>query len=353
MINRLKLKHWLAALRCRWRRPSTTETTDRGAPRGADGVEDPRATRMTESMAELLLGDLLRERRAERRWKWFRRWTVSAAGLVLFAIYLAFQFQQLGWRVVPQNDLLGIVRIEGSIGRDGDASADRVIAAMQRAFKRANVVSVALAIDSPGGQPAEALRIAEAVTQLRAQHGKPVTAIIGNTGASAAYLIALRADRIVASPYSLVGSIGTIVQGWDVHRLLARHEVSQRVFASGEHKNMLNPFTSMSEASARKTQGLVDDLALLFETEVRTRRAGKIPAPARIATGEVWTGPAALGLGLIDELGTLESVAKAAQLEKTFDFGPRPNQGWFPAPRAMAEWWSEFASTLAQPVHLR
>lgn len=304
-------------------------------------------------MAELLLGDLLRERRAERRWKWFRRWTVSAAGVVLFAVYLTFQLQQLGWRVVPQNDLLGVVRIEGAIGRDSDASADRVIAAMQRAFKRANVVSVALVIDSPGGQPAEALRIAEAVTQLRAQHGKPVTAVIGNTGASAAYLIALRADRIVATPYSLVGSIGTIIQGWDVHRFLARQEIGQRVFASGEHKNMLNPFTSMSEASALKAQGLVDDLARLFETEVRTHRAGKVPSPARIATGEVWTGPAALGLGLIDELGTLESVARSANVEKTFDFGPRPNQGWFPAPRAVADWWTELAALLSQPALLR
>lgn len=301
---------------------------------------------MQQSMAELLLGDLLKERRAERRWKWFRRLSVSALGLVLFAMYLVFQAQQLGLRIMPQTEVVGIVRIHGAISSESDASANKVVPALKKAFEKTNVQSIILTIDSPGGQPAEAERIGEAITALKAKHNKPITAVITNTGASAAYMIALRTDKIVAGHYSLVGSIGAILQGWDVHRLMEKNAIGQRVYASGEHKNMLNPFTPMSDASNDRAQGLVDALGGRFVDEVRKYRAGKLPSPLKIGTGEVWTGSVALSQGLIDEIGTIESVMATATTEKTFDFGPRGDPGFFPLPRTVASWLHELQSSL-------
>jgi protease-4 len=248
---------------------------------------------------------------------------------------------------MPQSEVVGIVRIHGAISSESDASANKVVPALKKAFEKANVQSIILSIDSPGGQPAEAERIGEAIASLKAKHKKPITAVIANTGASAAYLIALRADKIVAGHYSLVGSIGAILQGWDVHRFMEKHSIGQRVYASGEHKNMLNPFTPMTDESNARAQGLVDALGGRFVDEVRKYRHGKLPSPLKIGTGEVWTGSLALSYGLIDEIGTIESVMATASTEKAFDFGPRGDPGFFPLPRTVATWLHELQSSLS------
>lgn len=65
-------------------------------------------------------------------------------------------------------------------------------------------------------------------------------------------MLALHADKIVAGRYSLVGSIGAVVTGWDFHKLAEKSDVNQRIYASGVHKNMLNPFVAMSKESEVK-----------------------------------------------------------------------------------------------------
>ena len=298
----------------------------------AEAAATPRSSgqQLRDDVANLLLSDLLRERRSERRWKWFRRIAISGAGLLLFDLNVTLQAQQFGLRLIPRNELIGVVHLRGAISAQSEAAATKVIGALRKAFERDNVRAVVLAIDSPGGQPAEAERIAEAITALKAKHPKPITAVIDNTGASAAYLVALRADRIVAGHYSLVGSVGAIIQGWDAHRWLERNDVRQRIFASGEHKNMLNPYTDMSADSARKAQAIVDALGSRFVGDVRLFRHDKLKLGAQLGTGEVWTGDDALRFGLIDQIGTFDSIVAEHGTLRTFDFGPNPDSGLFP-----------------------
>lgn len=285
-------------------------------------------------MAHHPLLDLLKERRGERRWKWVRRLAFSGMALAGSALYLATALGGLGYRAdfLPgPPDRAGVVRIEGPIMAGALASADKVVPALERAFARDGVKAVVLAIDSPGGQPGEGEAIMDALDRLKAKTHKPVWAVIGNTGASAAYMIALRADHIVAGRYSLVGSIGAKLEGWGLHRMLGKLEVDHHMFASGGLKDMLDPYAPLTPEAAAKAQALVDRLGAAFKHDLERGRAGKLKPGVDYATGEAWTGEEALRLGLIDEVGTLHTLVKERLALEPSEFGPaNPAGGLLP-----------------------
>jgi protease-4 len=289
------------------------------------GAPQPQA--LTEAMAEALIADLLRERRTERRWKWIFRMVFIGGSVVLSLLYFFLWAPQFGWRIGPIGDVVGVVRIDGEISQGSPASAARVVPALKKAFESPHVKAVVLAIDSPGGSPGEAERIYRAMEGLKAEHRKPVIAVVGNVGASAAYLIALHADRIYAGQYSLVGSVGAVLAGWDLHRAAERLDVSQRLYASGPLKAMLSPFQPVTEAADTKARALIREIGEVFVGEVKSLRGEKLSSAADVATGEIWLGPDAKRLGLIDEIGTLEEVIRGGWNLNWYDFGPRRPAG--------------------------
>lgn len=261
-----------------------------------------------------------RERKSERRWSIGIKALLVLAPIAAGAVFLAnasrFSFG-------PFRDVVGVVRIQGEIAQGTLASADKVIPALEDAFSSVHVKHVVLSIDSPGGAPAEAERITRAITVLKLKHPKPVTAIIGNMGASAAYMTAMHADRIVAGKYSLVGSIGAIIAPWQLDQAIAQFHVSQRVYASGKLKAFLNPFTPVSEESDVKAQQLVSHVGEMFVRELVAQRGPRLKAGIDYGTGEVWSGEEARSLGLVDEIGSLESLVRSAPDLKPFHFGPQ------------------------------
>lgn len=194
-------------------------------------------------LADHILMDLLNERRVERRWRWAKRIIFSMIGAGLFSVYLAFYVSSLGFKLMPNTEVVAVVNVSGVIGAENLASSEELLPVLEKAFQSTKVKAVALNIDSPGGQPFEAERIGQTIDRLKSATGKPIYAFIGNTGASAAYMLALHADKIVAGRYSLVGSIGAVITGWDFHKLAERLDVTQRVYASGVLKTMLNPYS--------------------------------------------------------------------------------------------------------------
>lgn len=290
-------------------------------------MTSPAVSDLTQAMAEALVADLLRERRFERRWKWVTRTILIGGSLALSLLYFFVWAPQFGWRVGPIGDVVGVVRIDGEIAQASFASADRVVPALRRAFELPRVKAVVLAIDSPGGSPGEAERIYRAMESLRAEHGKPVVAVISNVGASAAYLIALHCDKIYAGRYSLVGSIGAVLAGWDLHRAAERLEVSQRLYSSGPLKAMLSPFHPATPEADAKAKVLVGDLGQAFVGEVRKHRGTRVSDGTDISTGEVWLGSEAHALGLVDQIGTLEEVIRNDWRLNWYDFGPRRGVG--------------------------
>jgi protease IV len=263
------------------------------------------------------------ERKSERRWRMLFQALVFGFPVVLGALYFLFFLSSAGFRWGPFGDVVGVVRIEGPIAANERASAETIVPLLEKAFANPNVKAVVLSIDSPGGAPVEAERIYAAIGTLKSKHPKPVVAVINNIGASAAFLIALHADKIVAGKYSLVGSIGAMMAPWQLDRAIAKFDVTQRVYASGKLKSFLNPFTPVSPDVDLKAQKLVDQLGTFFFDEVKATRGTRLKQGVDVATGEVWPGPEAKELGLVDSVSTLDDYVAATWGMRTYDFGPR------------------------------
>ena len=306
---------------------------------------------MTESeirhaVSDELVRDVLRERRSERRWRLIKRGMMVAAGVVFFALYLFGYAKQMGWKMIPNNEITAVIHIDGEISAGATASAEKVVPLLRKAFEAKNVKAVVLSIDSPGGAPVEAERIYQSIKVFRKKHPKPVVAVINNVGASAAYMVALHTDKIYAANYSLVGSVGAVLTGWDFHKALETLQISQRVYASGNLKSMLNPYMPMTPEADRKAQEMVQKMGERFKAEVQAARGTKLQSGVDYTTGEVWDGVQAREIGLIDEIGTLDTVASSWN-RAVHDFGPRaPGAGWLSGMATAFEWLARFQNGL-------
>lgn len=251
--------------------------------------------------------------KSDRRWTILKRTAFGFAFLLGITITLTNFINSYGrWPVF--GEYAAVVNIKGVMEDGGSASADKIIPSLKVAFEDEKAKAVFLQIDSPGGSPLEAERIYTVMDYLKSIHKKPVIAVINNTGASAAYLVAIHADKIVAGKYSLVGSIGMIISTYNISGLAEKFHVEKYSFASGPLKSFLDPLSPASPAVREKAQQMVQTGADLFIEEVKLRRAGKLKAGYDFFTGETWLGSEALRLGLIDEIGTLEEVARSYNL---------------------------------------
>lgn len=302
--------------------PSTPQAASHSGGYPGVIIEVLREMREQRSAYERAAERAARERKSERRWRMAFQAMFFGAPLLLGLLYFVFFLSATGFRWGPIGNVVGVVRIEGTIGAGERASAEKIIPALEEAFGSSKAKAIVLHIDSPGGAPVEAERISAAIKTLKLKHRKEVVAAINNMGASAAYMIALSADKIIAARYSFVGSIGAIMAPWQLDKAIARFDVAQRVYASGKLKAFLNPFTPVSPEVDQKAQELVNQMGGYFLTEVEARRGGLLKAGVDIGTGEVWPGPEAKELGLIDEVATIDDYVGTHWGGKTYDFGP-------------------------------
>lgn len=261
-----------------------------------------------------------KERRSVHRWNLALKAVLIIGPLAGAAMYFA---TATGFSLGPFADVIGVVEIKGEIKDGALASADKIVPALEAAFKNSRVKEVVLKIDSPGGAPVESERIISALVNYKAKYPKPVTAVIGNLGASAAYMAAMHADRIVAGKYSLVGSIGAILAPWQLDKAIAQLKVSQRVYTSGRLKAFLNPFTPLTNESDAKATELVNRVGGAFVQDLQQQRGRHLKPGVDFGTGEVWSGMDAKAIGLVDEIGTMETVVGGHGNLKEFNFGPR------------------------------
>ena len=264
------------------------------------------------------------ERKAEHRWRMLFQSLVFGVPVLFGIVYFLFFLNTTGFRWGPFADSVGVVRIEGPIASNERASADNIVPILEKAFANSSVKAIVLSIDSPGGAPVESERIYTAMSTLKKKYPKPVVAVINNVGASAAFMIALHADKIVAAKYSLVGSIGAIMSPWQLDRAIAKFDVSQRVYASGRLKAFLNPFTPVSPEVDAKAHQLVNQLGGFFLEEVKARRGDRLKQGVDVSSGEVWSGQEAKDLGLVDIVGTLDEYVASTWGFPSYDFGPAP-----------------------------
>ena len=218
------------------------------------------------------------------------------------------------WR--PRTPTIPAVRLAGVIGSVGLAGRGLTLAGLERAldaaFAHRHAPAVALLINSPCGSPVQSALIAGRIRSLASEKNKPVLAFVEDVAASGGYWFACAADEIYADPSSIVGSIGVISAGFGFEDALARLGVERRVHATGEHKGMLDPFRPERDGDIELLRGIHADILARFVAHVRDRRGGRLKGDqAELFDGRVWTGAAALPLGLIDGLGEARATVRA------------------------------------------
>jgi protease-4 len=211
------------------------------------------------------------------------------------------------------------------LASESRASAERVLAGAQRAFKAPQAEAVVLRINSPGGSPVQAGQIYDGIKALREQHPEmPVYAVIDDLGASGGYYVAVAADQLIANQASLVGSIGVISGGFAFKDAMERLGIERRVFTSGENKAFLDPFSDMDEEQREFWQSVLDSIHQQFIDRVKEGRGDRLVDDPKIFSGLVWSGEMALDLGLIDELGSIYSLQAKLGVEQSVNYTPEP-----------------------------
>ena len=283
---------------------------------------DPAPPGWERASFEKLMFATLEEQRTARRWRSF----IRLAWLAFFVVLLwAFAF-----RGGPSTDKslphTAVVEIKGEIAAGGDVSAESVVAAMRNAFEDAGAQAVVLLINSPGGSPVQAGIINDEIKRLRAKHKKPVYAVVEESCASAAYYIAAASDRIFVDKASIVGSIGVLMGGFGFTGLMDKLGVERRLMTAGENKGFLDPFSPQTEKHKLFAQSMLDQVHKQFIDVVRAGRGKRLKETPELFSGLFWTGQQAIEMGLADQLGNLDFVAREiVKAEDLIDYTRRDN----------------------------
>jgi serine protease SohB len=216
-------------------------------------------------------------------------------------------------------DRITVLRLEGVIGAGPRFGApvltDHGLAPLVEAAFRRGPKAVALAVNSPGGSPAQSSLIAARIRRLADEKRVPVHAFVEDVAASGGYWLATAADDIHVDASSILGSIGVISASFGFHDLLARHGVERRVHTAGEDKSLLDPFRPERAEDVERLKRLQADIHRTFIAQVKSRRDGRLRGD-KLFTGEVWIGRAAVDVGLADAVGHLVPVMRARYGEK-------------------------------------
>jgi len=220
------------------------------------------------------------------------------------------------------SDGVAVLSLNGTLQKQRasmSAATSTVIARqeLRAAVKDAAVGAILLAIDSPGGTSAGTAELAAEVAAARAV--KPVFTHFTDLGASAAYWIGSQAGKAVANEAALVGSIGTYAVVSDYSALAAKEGVKVHVVRAGEYKGTGVPGTEVTAAQLAEMQSIVDSRNAMFLDGVASGRSMAMERVKALADGRVHAAKDAVGLGLIDAVGSFDSVfAEAATAAKRF-----------------------------------
>ena len=210
--------------------------------------------------------------------------------------------------LLPKRQRIAVVELFGSIG--GSLRSPVYEQVFSRIRKDRGTRAMVLDIDSPGGSVAASDYLYRSVAKVAME--KPVVASIRGIGASGAYLIGCAAQKIVAIPGSLIGSIGVISIRPVFEELLQRLGIDVSVNKSGAFKDMGAFWRKSTEEEEQKIQALVDDFYDDFVSIVAQARRMDVDVVRGLATGEVFRAPRAAELGLVDELGDLDRAIDLA-----------------------------------------
>ena len=198
---------------------------------------------------------------------------------------------------------IGIVDVEGRI-----LESREIIETLNLFNDNIEIDGIVVRINSPGGAVAPSQEIYEKVKKISKEDRKPIVVSIASTGASGGYYIAIGADKIVANPGSIVGSIGVIVNFPIAKSLLDKIGLKFESFTSGDYKDSGSPYREVNSNDKEYFKEIVSDMHNQFVIEVANQRNISINKVKKLANGKIYTGKMAYDNNLIDTLGTFEEA---------------------------------------------
>jgi serine protease SohB len=192
-----------------------------------------------------------------------------------------------------------ILDFKGNIPADGvTCLREEITAVLAIAEPRDEVL---LKLESPGGMVHAYGLAASQLSRIKSA-GVPLTICVDKVAASGGYMMACLADRLVAAPFAIIGSIGVIMQLPNFHRVLKKYDVDYEMLSAGEYKRTLSTFGEITEKGRGKAQEDVETIHELFKNWVKENRPSV--EIDKVATGETWLGSQAKERYLVDEIRT-------------------------------------------------
>src|SRR5881394_249601 len=237
-------------------------------------MTEPNDANWERELVTRLASEALREQRRARLWGiFFKLLTFAYLSFILLSLY--------DWRGRAEmgsgKKHTAMVELNGLIAPNTDASAEKITASLQAAFKDKNTQGVVLRINSPGGSPVQSQTIYDEMRRLRKKYPEiPLYAVVEDICASGGYFVAAGADRIYVSPSSIVGSIGVLMNGFGFTGLMDKLGVDRRLITAGEHKGMLDPFSPVDEKEIEYAKTLIKDVHQQFISVVKEGRGKRL-----------------------------------------------------------------------------
>jgi len=237
--------------------------------------------------------------------------TAAALGVLFFIILSLASFLSGSKRTSSSLPMVGadkvaLVKVEGLL-----SSSESVVDELHGYADDHSIKAIVIRIDSPGGGVVVSQEIYNAVKNAK-KEGKKIVVSMGTVAASGGYYVAAAADKIVANPGTLTGSLGVKMEFANIEKLLDKIGVKGQVVKAGEYKDIGSPFRDMTVQEKKLLQDVIDDVHSQFIEAVAEGRKLPIADVRAIADGRIFTGRQALKLKLVDELGDLDDSIRIA-----------------------------------------
>jgi len=270
---------------------------------------------------EKLAMSAIQEQRRTRHWGIFFK-------VLTFAYLFIVLFLLMGWvggkseGSLSGNKHTALIDLNGVISADSNANADNIIGSLQEAFKDKNTQGIILRINSPGGSPVQAGYINDEIHRLRLLYPQiPLYVVVEDICASGGYYIAAAADRIFVNKASIVGSIGVLMDGFGFTGTMEKLGVERRLMTAGENKGFMDPFSPRNPKHEEFTRAMLAEIHKQFIDVVKQGRGKRLHETPEMFSGLFWSGEQSIKMGLADEIGSVDSVARdVIKAEDIVDF---------------------------------
>ena len=219
---------------------------------------------------------------------------------IVFLTIMYFIFADSSESLTDTNSFANLQKIElsGPI-----LDVNKTLEEIEKAKIDNNIKGIMLVVNSPGGAVAPSVELAYAIKELK--EIKPVVVYASGVIASGSYYASIWANKIIANPGSMVGSIGVIMQGVNAEELMSKIGVSTQTVKAGKFKESGTPTRKWTEFEEKQLQSVIDDTYNMFITDVASARNLNVANHTQFADAKIFTSKQAKEVGLVDEVATI------------------------------------------------